>query len=363
VVIFVLLAGVGFSAYWFGFRDRADGPKLDSAKAEKWETYTSAHNVFKASFPGTPVPRRWWPRNGVSVLSEISDFMLGEQSVGTPSLTLFAGFVWFCDGARLSEVQDTRQRYITQYVAPLTFGMEAGESRSIQKVTVAGREWEEERLSVGGSGGVIRWHRSGSLLYLIGYRCEQQMPPKDVVEKFFASYEILGGDPGDPYPVKLDGWVPYSSPKKLFGVSFPSTPTRQYFDSNTITDTSSEVYDCLTHDKRGNIRANHFAGYVTFATHATDLETRQVTDWVVRCFGLYGIMESVPKHITINGRTWEERQLDNGAPPFGGAIVRWVQVGPTIYIVGIKNYRRFPPEKEAEKFFGSFEILPLDAKP
>jgi hypothetical protein len=359
VIVFVLLAGLGFSAYWFGFRDRADGPKLGSAQTEKWETYTSAQNVYKVSFLGKPAAQEVWWLGGVRVNSKISEVIIGEKSVGTPTLTLIAGFARLWDGARPVEVDDVKKQLITQYVAPVGFGMDSGDSRSIQNVTASGREWEEEHLSVGGSSGVIRWHRSGPLLYLIGYRSEHQAAPKDVVEKFFASYEILGGDPGDPDPVKLDGWVQYSPPKNIFRASFPSTPHRQYFYSTSVTDTSSEVYDCFVHDKLGSTIANYFAGYVTFATHTTNQEAKQVTEWVARQFGVYGVMEAAAKHITINGRTWEERQLELGDPPFwrGGALFRWVEIGPTIYIVGIKNYKRFPPDKEVEKFFGSFEII------
>jgi hypothetical protein len=176
----VLLAGGGFAAYWFGFRDKSGGGG-DTVSTENWETYTSPGNVFKASFPGKPEGGEWKPVGGQKVFSDIRTHRIGEWNFQKPSLSFFAGYVRFPDVVGTKEVDDAKKWLVTLHAAPAAYSG-VRDAKNAPKVQSGGREWEEERFKSGRSTGLVRWHRAGPMLHLVGYRSENQEPATDAVE-------------------------------------------------------------------------------------------------------------------------------------------------------------------------------------
>ena len=121
------------------------------------------------------------------------------------------------------------------------------------------------------------------MLHLVGYRSESQKPAQEAVDKFLASHEVLGGDPGDPDPdpVKLDGWEPYTSPDNVFKASFPGATkkkTNLFFDSAK----AAEFREYVANDEKSGKSRTYFAGYVRFAKKPTPKESRDVKEFVQR---------------------------------------------------------------------------------
>ncbi|MBY0456998.1 MAG: hypothetical protein K2V38_06655, partial [Gemmataceae bacterium] len=205
----VLTVGGAFAAYWFGFRGKGSGPDGglggEAVALDNWENYSAPDNTFKAAFPGKPTAHPWSPLGDFKVRSDIRQHSSGEKGLGKPGVAFFAGYVRFPNNIAPSEIANAKKWLITLHAAPDEF---TGAGKTFRKVTAGGREWDEERMAVRQSVGVVRWHQAGSILHLVGYRCESQPPPTAAVDKFFAEHQVLGGDPGDPEPdpVKLDNW-------------------------------------------------------------------------------------------------------------------------------------------------------------
>ncbi len=360
----LLLAGVGFAVYWFGFRGKTDSTNPtnpDSVKAENWETYTSPGNVFKVSFPGKPEAQDWQPKDTLKVTSDLRQLLIGDKRADKPSHSYFAGYIRFPDGTKPQATEATRKWLITLYASPATAGRD---SQFVKKVMVGDREWEELRIEAGESGsGILRCHYAGSILYLVGYQSNLQSAAKDSAEKFLASYEILGGDPGDPDPVKLDGWEPYTSTDNVFQASFPGA-TKKMENYSFTNVKAGEFREYTVTDEKTKATRTYFAGYVRFPKKPTYQEAQAVKNFV-QSEALGGSSNTGQRRVAVGGWPWgEERQMEVAKSGFGGStngIVRWVEAGSTIYAVGMKNTTRFPADKEIDKFFSSFEIL--DAKP
>ncbi len=369
IVGVLLLAGGSFAVYWFAFgRKPAGSVTADGATVnlEDWEVYTSSDNVFKVSFPGKSSVSQWKPVTDLKVTSDIRDFTIGEKSLGKPSLSFFAGFVRFPDGVTPGEVEKTTKWYIT-CAAPATQGMFKEESNDHNRITVNSRQWDQIRMNSGPSSGVFRCHQSGSILYVLGCRCEQQQPPKGILEKFLASFEILGGEPADPDPVKLDNWQSYVSTDGVFKVSFPAETKKMgnyFFESAS----RSEFRQCDLKEENSLKRRSYFAGYVTFAKKPIPKDIHEVVDFVKG--EALGLSPWSQRRVAVGGWPWgvEQRSASFNARSFnprdfsitlelGGGIVRWVEVGSTIYACGMKNSILNPADKEIKKFFESFEIL------
>jgi len=368
VMLVLLLGGIGFAAFKFGFRLKPGGGSTDpiSVKLENWETYTSPENVFKASFPGNPPGENWKPIGGMKVKSDIRHAGIGELGVNKSNVVFFAGYVRFPDGMRSTEVDAIKPLLIMQYAAPPTF---SGNRNRPQKVTAGNREWDEERLNAGNDTGLVRWHLADATLHFVGYRSQVQPPTKEAVEQFFTSHEILGGDPGNPEPLSLEGWVPYTSADNIFRASFPTAP-KEKWNFAFKTATVSEFREASVKDEQtGKTRTRTaFAGYVRFAKKPTANETQEVTQFLqMEAFGGDTFTAVTQKKVSVGGwpygnelrLTPDVKILQAGGGP--GGVIQLREVGSTIYAAGMKNSLRLPTEKEIEKFFGSFEIL--DAKP
>ena len=223
----LLLVGAGFSIYWFGFRGKVDSTSPELATGENWETYTGPSDTYRVSFPGKPQAATWEPHGNLKPTSDLRVLTIGEKQMGKPGITFFAGFMRFPDNVQAAELEETKNWLITLHAAPYDFGMRR-ESKVTKKVQASGQVWDEIRMEVHQSGlGIIRWVLVGPKFYFAGYRSNLPLGSKDAVEKFLASYKILGGDTGDPDPAKLDGWEVYKSADGAFEATFPG-PSKPY---------------------------------------------------------------------------------------------------------------------------------------
>ncbi|MDY3563562.1 zinc-ribbon domain-containing protein [Gemmata sp. JC673] len=367
LLVFLLMAGGGaFGVYWAVKRYRAThlAPAPETVSLDNWEEYTEPGNVFKARFPGAPERKDWKPNGNVKVTSDIREYRAGGSALGKPSVSFFAGYVRFADNVRPSEIEDAKKWLTTLCAAPLEFGG----TPMTTKVTVGGREWDENKMVVYnsvGSTGVVRWHLAGSTLHLIGYRAQNQAPPADAVAQFFDAHVVLGGDPGDPDPdpATPDVWPAYTSPGN-FKAAFPGDS--KAMSADTLDGAKATEFREYTVKAPGGWTRTYFAGFVRFAAAPTYPQRERVARFVQQ--------QGVPN--SSNGR----RRVDFGGWPLGeehrmdvrksrelygtSGIVRYVQAGDTIYAAGIKS-PRMPRDKEVEQFFGAFEILaakpgPLD---
>src|SRR5262249_1816174 len=160
---------------------------------------------------------------------------------------------------------DDAKRWLTTFhVAPMTFGMGGRDSRSSKKISVNNREWSEDRMETPQEGqGFVRWHQEGQTLHMVGYRNKRQALPKEIVDKFVESHEILGGDPAELNSPQLSGWETYTSPDGAFKAAFPG-PTSQKAASIPSA-ASSEFREYTVMDEKKGKGKSYIAGYVRFA--------------------------------------------------------------------------------------------------
>jgi hypothetical protein len=193
----LLLAGVAFSIYWFGIRGKASATR----DSEGWEIYTSPDNMFRVSFPGRSEPLEWKPVHVKTTTSEIRIYKTGSNKPDRPSLTFFAGYVRIPEDNKLGlhfvEAHEVA-KMLSEHMTPTTFGKHQGDSgEEGTSIVVGGRQWLQSKRESGRFGsGYMRQLQVGPTHYVIGYRSEQQEAPKEMVDKFLASFEVLG----DPEP-------------------------------------------------------------------------------------------------------------------------------------------------------------------
>ncbi|HEY1186659.1 MAG TPA: hypothetical protein VGE74_03330 [Gemmata sp.] len=356
----VLLTGGGaFGAYWFALRGKLKllAPPAETVALDNWEEYTAPGDVFKARFPGQPEPREWKPVSGLKVTSDIREHRTGEPRLGAPSVSFFAGYVRFPDNVEPAEIDDAKKWLTTRFAAPVEFD---GIGKTSSKITVGGRDWQEERMVVrngAGSTGVVRWHVAGPMLYLVGHRTQNQEPPAAAVTQFFDAYEVLGNVPGDPDPdpVALDNWHTFTSPGN-FKASFPGEAKTMSVSAFTGAK-ETEFREYTFKDARGWTRT-YFAGFARFAAKP---------NWQQ-----HEAMAAFARQQAVDNLTNGRRRVEFGGWPWGeeyqrdtrkhrdlsgtNGIARVVEAGDTLYAAGSSS-PRFPREKEIEQFFGSFEIL------